>query len=219
MAHFETDAEVYDQLGGILTNLVGSTTRLEQMRQADAIVQFAFRSPDAKVTLDLRAGKEPRVELGDSRTRPDVVFSMDADTGHALLHGELSTTVAFARGAVRLKGPVGKALRVVPALAGADEVEPDQPVEAVVAGAEPEEALAAEAPEAEASEASAPEVEETDAEAPAEGAEAPAERAEGAEAPSEAAEDAAPVEDEAAPVEAADAAGGGEPPATPEQQG
>jgi putative sterol carrier protein len=252
MAHFETDAEVYDQLGGILTNLVGNTSRLEQLRQADAVVQFAFRGPDAKVTLDVRAGKDPRVELGNSRMRPDVVLSMDADTGYALLHGELSATLAFARGAVRLKGPVGKALRVVPATVGAHEVEADQPVEAVVAGAEPPAAEAAspavdgEAPareaEAPAAESEAPAVEsETpagEAEAPAAESEAPAVESEApaveseapaaeseapaAEAETRAAESEAPEEgadaEALATAEAADAAGGQEPPAASEDQ-
>jgi putative sterol carrier protein len=175
MAHFETDAEVYDQLGGILTNLVGNTDRLEQLRQADAVVQFAFRSPDAKVTLDVRAGKAPRVELGDSRMRPDVVLAMDAEVGHALLHGEVSPTVALARGDVRLKGNVAKVLRVVPATVGAHEVEADQPVEATVAGQEPEPAEAQAAEEAEAAAADGqPEGGDTaasDGETPAEGAE------------------------------------------------
>src|SRR3954449_13407311 len=145
MAHFETDAEVYDQLGGILNNLVYNSARREQLRQADAVVQFAFRQPDATVTLDVRANKTPRIELGESKLRADVVLAMDADTGRALLTGELSPTVALARGDVRTKGPVAKVLRLVPATVGAHEVEADlEP--------EPEPTPAPPAPQAEAAE-------------------------------------------------------------------
>jgi len=108
MAHFESDAEVYDQLGGILNKLVYNSARREQLRQADAVVQFAFREPDATVTLDVRAHKTPRIELGATKLRADVVLAMDADTGRALLTGELSPTIALARGDVRTKGPVAK---------------------------------------------------------------------------------------------------------------
>src|SRR3954469_16643998 len=125
MAHFESDAEVYDQLGGILNNLVHNSARREQLRQADAVVQFAFRAPDATVTFDVRAGKRVRLDLGETKLRPDVVLAMDADTGRALLTGELSPTVALARGDVRTKGPVSKVLRLVPATVGAHEVEAD----------------------------------------------------------------------------------------------
>ncbi len=125
MAHFESDAEVYDQLGGILNNLVYNSARREQLRQADAVVQFAFRQPDATVTLDVRAHKPARIELGETKLRVDVVLAMDADTGRALLTGELSPTLALARGDVRTKGPVGKVLRIVPATVGAHEVEAD----------------------------------------------------------------------------------------------
>jgi putative sterol carrier protein len=125
MAHFETDAEVYEQLGGILNNLVYNSARREQLRQADAVVQFAFRQPDATVTIDMRVRKPARIDLGETKLRADVVLAMDADTGRALLTGELSPTLALARGDVRTKGPVAKVLRVVPATVGAHEVEAD----------------------------------------------------------------------------------------------
>jgi putative sterol carrier protein len=147
MAHFESDAEVYDQLGGILNNLVYNSARREQLRQADAVVQFAFRQPDATVTLDVRAHKPARIDLGETKLRADVVLAMDADTGRALLTGELSPTLALARGDVRTKGPVGKVLRIVPATVGAHEVEADL---------EPEPEAPAPAAEAPAAEVEAP---------------------------------------------------------------
>src|SRR3954451_10001706 len=159
MAHFETDAEVYDQLGGILNNLVYKSARREQLRQADAVVQFAFRQPDATVTLDVRANKTPRIELGATKLRADVVLAMDADTGRALLTGELSPTVALARGDVRTKGPVSKVLRLVPATVGAHEVEADlepEPEPVPQPAAPAAEAAPAEAPEAAPAEAAAP---------------------------------------------------------------
>lgn len=204
MAHFESDAEVYDQLGGILNNLVYNSARREQLRQADAVVQFAFRQPDATVTLDMRVRKPARIDLGETKLRADVVFAMDADTGRALLTGELSPTLALARGDVRTKGPVGKVLRVVPATVGAHEVEadlepePEAPAPAVEApAAEPEAPNDAEVATAEV-QAEAEEVEaaagdvETAAEPESE-PEAPAAE------PEAAAEEAAPVDP---PVEA-----------------
>src|SRR4051794_28630285 len=224
MAHFESEAEVYDQLGGILNNLVYNSARREQLRQADAVVQFAFRQPDATVTLDVRANKTPRIELGESKLRADVVLAMDADTGRALLTGELSPTVALARGDVRTKGPVSKVLRVVPATVGAHEVEadlepepepapaPQAPVEAATTGeaeAAPTEDAAPVDPPAEAEAPAA------EAETPAAEAEAPAPEADapsgGAEAtPAEQAEEAAPVDP---PAEAEAPAGGDDAPA------
>jgi putative sterol carrier protein len=204
MAHYETDAEVYEQLGGILTNLVYNAARREQLHQADAVVQFAFRHPDATVTLDVRASKPARVDLGDTTLRADVVFAMDADTGRAILHGELSPTLALARGEVRTKGPVGKVLRVVPATVGAHEVEADLPIEAPP---EPEAAAPAEAAPAAEAEAPAAEPEAAPSAAPA--ADAPAE----AEAPA--------AEPEAAPAAEAEAPAKGDTPAadSPEADG
>jgi putative sterol carrier protein len=199
MAHFETDAEVYEQLGGILNNLVYNSARREQLRQADAVVQFAFRQPEATVTIDARARKPARIDLGETKLRADVVLAMDADTGRALLTGELSPTLALARGDVRTKGPVGKVLRIVPATVGAHEVEADL---------EPE----PEAPAAPPAAAAAPA---TEREAPAAAPEAPAAEAE-APAGNEAEAAAAAVQAEA--VEAEAAAGDVEPAAEPESE-
>jgi putative sterol carrier protein len=197
MAHYETDAEVYDQLGGILTNLVYNAARREQLHQADAVVQFAFRHPDATVTLDVRANKQARVDLGDTKLRADVILAMDADTGRAILHGELNPTLALARGEVRTKGPVGKVLRVVPATVGAHEVEADLPIEA------PPEPQAAPPTEAAPAEAAAPGEAETAAPGEPEAA-APAEP-----------EAAAPGEPEAAAPAEAEAAAAAEPETAP----
>jgi putative sterol carrier protein len=204
MAHFESDAEVYDQLGGILNNLVYNAERRALLIQADAVVQFAFRDPNATVTLDVRANKTPRVELGDSKLRADVVLSMDADTGKALLTGELSPTIALARGDVRTKGNVAKVLRLVPATVKAHEVEADlepepEPTPAPAAEETPA-AGAADTPAAEATDA--PAAEEAPAvDPPAEVEEPTAEATPPAEEPTgpEAAEESAPVDP---PVEA-----------------
>jgi putative sterol carrier protein len=204
MAHFESDAEVYDQLGGILNNLVYNSARREQLRQADAVVQFAFRQPDATVTIDMRARKPARIDLGETKLRADVVLAMDADTGRALLTGELSPALALARGDVRTKGPVGKVLRVVPATVDAHEVEADL---------EPEPEAPAPAVEAPAAEAEAP-VAENEAQVAA--AEVQAEAVEVEAAAGDVETEAEPESEPAAPVAEPEAAAEPKPAAEPE---
>jgi hypothetical protein len=213
MAHFETDAEVYDQLGGILHNLMGNEARLRQLRLADAVVQFAFHRPDATVTLDVRAGRPPRIELGTSSVRPDVVLAMDADVGRALLHGELNATLAFARGDVRTKGPVAKVLRVVPATVDAHEVEADSPVEVAAIAPAPSKPEPEAAPEPEPEAALEPEAEAAPEPEP-EAAPEPQPEA----APEPQPEAASEPEPEVAPEPEAEAAPEPEPEAAPEPE-
>jgi putative sterol carrier protein len=221
MAQFESDVEVYDQLGGILNNLVYNAERRALLLQADAVVQFAFRDPNATVTLDVRANKTPRVELGESKLRADVVLSMDADTGKALLTGELSPTIALARGDVRTKGPVAKVLRLVPATVGASEVEADlEPEPAPAPPAETPAAAAATPPAEEptgpeAAEESAPVDPPAESEEPAPAAEeAPAAEKAEPEAPAEtpASEAATPPAEEPTGPEAAEESAPVDPP-------
>jgi putative sterol carrier protein len=116
MAPFESDTEVYESLGPLLTDLVRDAGALAQLRRADAVVQYTFRHPDATITVDVREGRNPRVETGASNLRADLVLVMDADVGERLLNGELNPMLALARGELRTKGPVAKLLRVMPAV-------------------------------------------------------------------------------------------------------
>jgi hypothetical protein len=116
MAPFESDTEVYESLGPLLTDLVRDAGALAQLRRADAVVQYTFRHPDATITVDVREGRNPRVETGASNLRADLVLVMDADVGERLLNGELNPMLALARGELRTKGPVAKLLRVIPAV-------------------------------------------------------------------------------------------------------
>ncbi len=221
MAHFESDAEVYDQLGGILNNLVYNSARREQLRQADAVVQFAFRQPDATVTIDARVRKPARIDLGETKLRADVVLAMDADTGRALLTGELSPTLALARGDVRTKGPVGKVLRIVPATVDAHEVEADLEPEPEAPEA-PEAPAEVEAPPAEAEAPAENEAEKAAAEVEAQAVEVESAagdvetEAEPESAPEAAAEPEAATEPDAPAADDAEAAAPVDPPAEAE---
>jgi hypothetical protein len=115
MAPFESDTEVYETLGPLLNELVQDAGSLAQLRRADAVIQYAFRRPDATITVDARDGRYPAVQMGSTDLRADIVLAMDADVGQQLLSGEINPMLALARGHLRTKGPVAKLLRVLPA--------------------------------------------------------------------------------------------------------
>jgi hypothetical protein len=118
MAPFESDTEVYEAIAPFLRELVGDTGALASLRGADAVVQYAFRKPDAAITFDARAGKDPQIVTGGTELVPDVVLQMDADVGRSLLSGELHPMLALTRGDIRTKGPAAKVLAVLGAKAG-----------------------------------------------------------------------------------------------------
>ena len=117
MGQFASEQEVYERIGKLFEELLADTETASALKQADTIVQYRYREPEATVTVDVREGAEPRVDLGTTELEPEVVMSMDADTAHALAEGRVNVPVALARGDIRAKGPVAKVLKLI-SLAG-----------------------------------------------------------------------------------------------------
>ena len=150
MGHYESAEAVQDELGGILRNVLGNEQRLAAVRRTDSIVRFAFSEPDASVTWHVRVAAQPRIEIGESSAKPDLILAMTSDVGRALLLGERSSLSILGGGEIAMKGSVAKLLTVLESLAGASELgAPGSATEE--SASEPEAEVPAEAePEAEA---------------------------------------------------------------------
>jgi hypothetical protein len=116
VACFKDAKEVYDTIGPLFERLSTEPDLTARFLEADTVVRFALRHPTAAITILLREGEAPRVDLGPSALEPELVLKMDADTAHRFWLGELNLTLALARGQIRADGPVAKGLRVVPLL-------------------------------------------------------------------------------------------------------
>lgn len=121
----------------MLKNAVAGGDAAARLKQADAIVQYRVTDPTATITLDARASSDMKIDLGETQLEPEIVFSLPADTAQQLFAGDLALTEALAAGDIASKGPVGKMLKLLPAIApvsaapAPSEAAPDaEPVEA-----------------------------------------------------------------------------------------
>ncbi len=121
VARFEDDQQVYALLGGMFQDMLADESAGPRLRAIGGTVQWQLRRPTAKITVRLVEGEEPAVEFGDTKVRPEVVLSADAETAHKFWAGELPMHVALSQGLIRAKGPVATILRVVPAVGPARE--------------------------------------------------------------------------------------------------
>lgn len=110
---YGTADEVDAHLGKLLRSIVADPAELARLQRVDAVVQWRLTDPEATLTVDLRRGGEPRVELGSPEQPPDVVLHMDGDTAHRFWQDELSMTAALAGGQISTEGPVAMILRLV----------------------------------------------------------------------------------------------------------
>jgi hypothetical protein len=111
---FNDAQDVYDRIGRVLQELAADPELTAVFHEADTCVRYELHDPEATITVGSRAGQPVRVDLGPSDQEPEVVISMDADTAHSYLLGEIDMTVALARGQITAEGPVTKILAVLP---------------------------------------------------------------------------------------------------------
>ena len=114
MAYFKDAQDVYDTIGKLFQDLANDEELAPRFRQANTIVRYEYRNPDAVVTVRLQEGKPGDVDFGESEMEPEVTMSMEADTAHRFWLGQVDVTVALARGQIKASGPVAKILRLVP---------------------------------------------------------------------------------------------------------
>jgi putative sterol carrier protein len=114
LAYFKDADEVYAYIGRLFEELARDEELAPRFRKADTIVQYQYRDPESRITVKLLEGEDGRVDCGDTAMEPEVVMTMDADTAHRFWLGQVSVTVAMARGQMKAKGPVAKLLKLVP---------------------------------------------------------------------------------------------------------
>jgi putative sterol carrier protein len=114
MPYFKDDTEVYEYIGKLFQDLADDDELGPKFRKADTIVQYQYRNPESQITVKMKEGEEPQVDLGPSEMDPEVVMTMEADTAHKFWLGKVNVTVALARGQMKAKGPVAKILKLVP---------------------------------------------------------------------------------------------------------
>ncbi len=114
MALFANEQEVYEHLGRLFVQTLADPELAAQLQRADTIVCYRLRDPAAEITLDVRAGVEPRVMLGEGAESAVVVLDMDADTAHRMFLGDVNLTVALARRQIIPDGPLGTVLQLIP---------------------------------------------------------------------------------------------------------
>lgn len=114
MGRFASDHEVYAYLGGLFQELLDDEPVARRFRAAGIVLQYAYHDPDALMTLKLRPDEPAQLDLGATSLQPDVIMSMSADTAHEFFLGRINVSVALARRQITARGPVAKALRLVP---------------------------------------------------------------------------------------------------------
>jgi hypothetical protein len=114
VAYFRNADDVYSFIGRLMRDLADDEQLGPLFRRANTVVQYQTTNPESLITVKLIDGEESRVDCGPTDLDPEVTMSMEADIAHRFWLGQVSPTVALARGEMQARGPVAKILRLVP---------------------------------------------------------------------------------------------------------
>ncbi len=93
--------------------------------KSQLIVQFHYREPDGLITIDCSDGESLKIRSGDCNVKPIVEMFMSANVAHDFWTGKTSIPVSILTGKIVAKGPVNKALGLLPAIKPAFAIYPD----------------------------------------------------------------------------------------------
>jgi putative sterol carrier protein len=125
MQFFANTDELHHVMNELWMRIGRDPEMLEKLLQSKLIVQFQYREPEGRVTIDCSDGKELKVAVGDQPLKPIVEMSMKADVAHEFWLGKVNVPFAIVSGKIVSRGPVNKALALLPVIKPAFDIYPN----------------------------------------------------------------------------------------------
>lgn len=124
MAVFNSTEELYEVMEGLWNWIKTNPEISTELLKSNLIVRFVYKNPDGSLTIDGSDGQELRVTSGDCELKPDVIMQMQSDLAHQFWLGKVNVPVALISGKIVSKGPVNKALALLPVVKPAWQIYP-----------------------------------------------------------------------------------------------
>ncbi len=97
----------------------------DALLKAKMAVRFHYREPLGTITIDTADGKQINIYAGQCDLKPLVEMFMTADVAHEFWLGKVSVPMAILTGRMVAKGPVDKALALLPTIKPAFKIYPE----------------------------------------------------------------------------------------------
>ena len=115
MPTFRDTDHMYRVLGAFFERVAAQKEIADAMLAGSFVLRMSYSNPDGQITIDLR---EPTLTwtFGPSDLEPELELIQSGDVAHQFWLGRLNITGAIATRKVVARGPVAKALKLLPAL-------------------------------------------------------------------------------------------------------
>ncbi|HEY9714204.1 MAG TPA: SCP2 sterol-binding domain-containing protein [Chroococcales cyanobacterium] len=124
MSIFADTEQLYQVMQELWTQIKADKSMSDSLLKSKLVVRFHYREPDGHLTIDGSDGKEIKVTIGACDLKPDVEMFMKSDVAHNFWCGKENPAAALLTGKIVSKGPVNKALALLPAIKPAFQIYP-----------------------------------------------------------------------------------------------
>jgi 2-oxoisovalerate dehydrogenase E1 component len=125
MQTFQNTEHLYKVMARLWTYIKEHPEISHSLLQSGLVVQFNYRDPEGRLTIDGSNGQELKIHFGQNDLKADVEMSMKSAIADEFWKGSLNVPLALINGSIVSKGPVHKALALLPAIKPAFSVYPD----------------------------------------------------------------------------------------------
>jgi hypothetical protein len=116
MGTFRSPDEIHATLGAFLAEITQAPDMRPKFTAADTSFLVTYTDPSARTLVDCT--QDPPLVVNDppDGATAEINLGMSADDAHRFWQGKLNMTVALAKKQVQVSGPMGKMLKLLPAM-------------------------------------------------------------------------------------------------------
>lgn len=115
MATFANAQQVYDTIGAFLEQITKDEDLRPKFVAADTSFHVVYSDPDCDMLVDCTIDP-PVVTMAPGEVKSEIELAMAADDGHQFWLGNLNMALALAKNKVKVKGPISKIMKLLPAM-------------------------------------------------------------------------------------------------------
>jgi putative sterol carrier protein len=115
MAIFRDAQEVYDVLGTFLHEITKAPDLQAKFASSKTSFLVNQTDPDCQILVDCTTDP-PRVVTAPEGEAAEIQMFMSSDDGHKFWLGELNAPIALAKKQIKVKGPLSKLMKLLPAV-------------------------------------------------------------------------------------------------------
>ncbi|HEY9712010.1 MAG TPA: SCP2 sterol-binding domain-containing protein [Chroococcales cyanobacterium] len=124
MSVFSNTDELYSVMEELWRRIKSDNDMSAKLLESKLVVKFVYRDPDGTLTVDGSDGVEIKVYAGDCEIKPTIEMTMKSDVAHNFWLGKENPAMALISGRIASKGPVNKAMALLPAVKAAFQIYP-----------------------------------------------------------------------------------------------